>query len=406
MAMGTADIIPGVSGGTIALILGVYTELIDTIKGVTPHILLLLLAFMSDRSQENAQAIKTELRRLNLGFALTLGAGIFTAIVIGSMTIPPLMEAYPEAMRALFFGLIVASVFVPFRMIEVATARMTAIVAFCAALGAAFGFAVTDPSHVFEPGQEWTSVEARGGETLKDVTRRAPSAMSSEQVYWAEENSRLRATVARTSPELAADLAALHEQNLEPTRDKATLKTRAKPYDQIVLPEGTPVEAPRPALWFVFFSGLIAICAMILPGISGSYILLILDVYFFILNALKGFVTALASGQFPVTQLSYVAVFCVGCAIGLLGFARVLSTLLEKYPPQTLGVLVGLMLGCLRGIWPFRRMEGAVEVNIMPATLDSTVISAIVAGAIGFAIVAIFTYVGHVRSQGAAVHEG
>ncbi len=405
--MGTADIIPGVSGGTMALILGIYRELIETIKGVSPRILLLILGWLAgSRSEEDVDDIRAELRRLNLGFAFTLGAGIFSAIVVGSMTIPPLMEAYPEAMRALFFGLILASVFVPFRMIRVDTARMTAIVALCATLGAVFGFSVTNPSYVFEPSQEWTTVESEGKETLKTLTRRAPSSLSSEQVYWSPRNEELRKTIESQSPDLAAELDALHQANLEPTFDKATLKARAAPYDTVEVPAGTPVEVPRPALWFVFVSGLIAICAMILPGISGSYILLILDVYFFILNALKGFLTTLAGGQFPATQFSYVAIFCVGCAIGLLGFARVLSLLLKKYPPQTLGVLVGLMVGCLRGIWPFRRMEGAVEVNTFPVAFDGTVVSVIVSGLIGFTIVAIFTYVGHVRSEGDAVHEG
>src|SRR5690606_27607896 len=126
------------------------------------------------------------------------------------------------------------------------------------------------------------------------------------------------------------------------------------PYDEVIVPAGTPVRVPRPELWFVFVSGLIAICAMILPGISGSYLLLILGNYFFILNALKGFLKTAASLQLPLNQGAYVVVFCLGCGIGLLGFARVLSYLLREHAVPTLGVLVGLMIGCLRGIWPFR----------------------------------------------------
>src|SRR5690606_17192868 len=98
--------------------------------------------------------------------------------------------------------------------------------------------------------------------------------------------------------------------------DKDAIKARSAPYDELVVPAGTPVHVPRPTLWFIFFAGMIAICAMILPGISGSYILLILGAYFFVLNALKGFLTTLASGAVPWNQGVYVAVFCIGCAIG------------------------------------------------------------------------------------------
>ncbi|MEZ4459833.1 MAG: DUF368 domain-containing protein [bacterium] len=155
-------------------------------------------------------------------------------------------------------------------------------------------------------------------------------------------------------------------------------------------------------MWFVFVAGVIAICAMILPGISGSYILLILGVYFFILNALKGFLSTLAHGELPLTQGSYVVVFVLGCAIGILSFARFLSYMLHNHAPGTLAVLVGLMLGCLRGIWPFRHSIDGVEANFIPASFDSSVGVALVCVLAGMAVVGTFTWLGRAKEEGTA----
>ncbi len=159
IAMGTADVIPGVSGGTLALILGIYRDLVDTIKGLSPRILLLIMTWLrSGRSAENWVAIVTELKRMNLEFLIVLAAGIGTAIVIGSAVIPGLMDAYPVAMRAFFFGLILASVYVPLRMIGTASKVMMATIAICAGVGGVIGFSLTDPSRSYETTSEWTSI--------------------------------------------------------------------------------------------------------------------------------------------------------------------------------------------------------------------------------------------------------
>lgn len=399
--MGTADIIPGVSGGTIALILGIYRELVETIRGLSPRLLVLLVGWLrSGRSNSHWDAVVHEWERLNTTFLFTLGFGIVTAIGIGSMTIPTLLERYPEAMRALFFGLILASVFVPFRMIDLDSMGARATVALTVTVGGLLGFALTDPSHVFEPSQEWVEVEAKAGETLKDITRRSPSSMPTHQVYWSSQNVELRERLSEVNPETARELAG-DGVDSNAVVNKNAAKAKAEPYDAIEIPEGTPVKIPRPTLWFIFLAGLIAICAMILPGISGSYILLILGAYFFILNALKGFISSVLAFTFPGTQVLFVGVFCAGCAIGILGFARILSFLLARYTAGTLGVLVGLMVGCLRGIWPFRQMEGSVEANVLPAAFDATVISALIAALAGFVVVAVMTYVGS-RSRGSS----
>ena len=101
----------------------------------------------------------------------------------------------------------------------------------------------------------------------------------------------------------------------------------------------TMTEAP---LWFVFLSGAIAICAMILPGISGAFILILMGMYGYVVGALK-------SMEFPV-----ILTFGTGCALGLISFSRVLSWMFNKYHCQTLALLTGFMLGSLNKIWPWK----------------------------------------------------
>ena len=298
ICMGIADVIPGVSGGTLALILGVYKELVDTIKGLNPRFLLPLFAWVKTRSDADRAELVRALRALNLGFLLTLGAGIATALAIGSVVIPHLMEQYPVQMRAFFFGLIIASVWVPFRMIGISTTKVAGIVGATIIGGLAFGLVVTDPSNSYETTREWFEVTSEG-ESLEDLTRKGPSALASADVFWAAENAALRDAVQASDPATFEKLWAAHAAESSGVTGKEAIKARSAPYDEIVVPAGTPVQVPRPEIWFVFVAGLVAICAMILPGISGSYILLIFNVYFFILNALKGFLQSLAAGVIP-----------------------------------------------------------------------------------------------------------
>jgi putative membrane protein len=133
---------------------------------------------------------------------------------------------------------------------------------------------------------------------------------------------------------------------------------------------------------------------MILPGISGSYILLILGAYFFVLNAIKGSVESLLAGNVPLQQGSFVGLFILGAGIGILSFARLLGYLLDEYTSLTLAGLLGLMVGCLRGIWPFRAIEAGVSVNTLPTAFDTHVVHAMATFLIGVAIVATLTYFG------------
>ena len=396
ICMGIADVIPGVSGGTLALILGIYKELVDSIKGLNLRFVPALLRWLKSRDDADRAELIKRLGELNLPFLVTLGAGIASAIAIGSVTVPFFIENYPVQTRAFFFGLIVASVWVPFRMIDFGGARAAATVVITVCVGIAAGWILTNPGTTYESTREWFEVQSQG-QTLKEVSRLGPSAMATADVFWAPQNEALRAAVAETDASKFAELEALHAAETNQTVDKAAMKARSAPYESIEVPEGTPVNVPRPELWFVFVSGMIAICAMILPGISGSYILLILGNYFFVLNALKGMLTTAASGALPVNQTMFVFVFCAGCGIGLLGFARVLSYLLHARPVPTLGVLVGLMIGCLRGIWPFRSTVDGIVTNVWP-TATHSILSAAAMCVFGIAVVGLFTWLSRDRT--------
>lgn len=242
-AMGVADIIPGVSGGTIAFVSGIYEQLIAAINSVRPTYaisFLKLLIFLPNREKRQEQ-----LRQLSLihwGFILPLATGIISAVLIMARIIPPLMQSYPFYMYSLFFGLIVFSVPIVFK-------NMTRDISSYLVLGA---FAIL--------------------------------------MYLA----------------------------MGPLRGF----------------EGST------ALAYVFLSGAIAICAMVLPGISGSYILVLLGQYVIVLDALH------------TRDLVLLSVFIAGIGVGLLSFARLLRYLLNSYHSATMAALTGIMIGGLRVIWP------------------------------------------------------
>ena len=244
LLMGAADIIPGVSGGTMALILGIYNRLVTAIS----HVDRTLLGHLTHRRWSDAA------KHLDLRFLIALGAGIATGIVALGSLMHLLLEDYTQYTLAAFFGLIAASSLLVGRMIEKWTPGIVTLVA----LGAAVAL--------------W-------------IVRQ---------------------------------------------------------------PALTP---PPDALWYVFVCGVIGICAMILPGISGAFILLILGKYHDITGIIKDTLKLIITSDNVLT----VFVFAAGCAIGLISFSKVLRWLLARHESQTMGVLCGFMLGSLWKIWPFQR---------------------------------------------------
>ena len=236
ICMGTADVIPGVSGGTIALITGIYDELVGTIAAVDSAAVRCLAR---GRFSEG-------LTRLNAGFLVPLLAGIGLAIVSLAKLITYLLATHPQPVWGFFTGLIIASALFVRNQIE----RWRAAAWISLILGTVAGFGITS-----------------------------------------------------------------------------------------LVPVQTGTE-----LYKFFFTGMVAIVAMILPGLSGSFLLVILGKYQQVFTAVHE------------RHLAVIAVFVAGCAIGLLAFSRALKWLLARYHSGTMAFLVGLMLGSLRKVWPFRRV--------------------------------------------------
>ena len=234
--MGTADVVPGVSGGTMALILGIYQQLINAIKSFD------LLWFRSILRFD----IKTLLHRPHFTFLIPLGLGIFAALIFFTRVIPlpVLIKTYPEQVYGLFFGLISGSIVI--LMYEIRQIILQDFIALM--VGVILGL------YVF---------------------------------------------------------------NLIPT----------------TTPDDT---------WFIFISGAVAICAMLLPGISGSFILLMLKKYAYVLNGIGHF------------DFAIIIPFGLGVVTGLMLFSRFLSWLLDRFYKLTLLFIIGLLIASLWVIWPFQ----------------------------------------------------
>ena len=273
--MGAANVIPGISGGTIAFILGIYEELIRSIKAFDLKFIKLLCRF---RFKEAFSALDGK-------FLSAIFLGIAVAIFTLSKVISQLLSSKPILIYSFFFGLILASIPIIARIIK-----------------------------------NWTTAKV-----------------------------------------MAVCLTAL-----------------ATYFFVGMVPFTTPEAA-----WFVFFSGALAISTMILPGISGAFVLVLLGKYQFILDAVNQ------------RDLFVLGVFSLGMVVGIAGFVRVLSWLFNKHHDLTVTILTGIVIGSLRKIWPWKEVvcsmttsRGKVipieEVNILPGQLSGEVLLALVVMAFGF----------------------
>lgn len=272
MAMGAADVVPGVSGGTIAFIAGIYDELINSIKSINMHSLKLLFT----------GNLAGFWKAVNGNFLFALLLGIAISVFSLAKLITYLLVNEPVLVWSFFFGLVLASTWFVSKDIK---------------------------------GWNWKTV--------------AGFVFGAAVAYYI--------TVA------------------------------------------TPAETST-NLMFIFLCGAIAICAMILPGISGSFILVLLGKYFYVMEAVK------------TLDLVVLGVFAFGAALGITSFSRVLSYALRNFRNITLSVLSGFMLGSLNKVWPWKEVEKLVsdghevmiEHNVAPNT---EVAEAVVLMLIGFILV-------------------
>jgi putative membrane protein len=234
--MGGADVIPGVSGGTIAFITGIYEELLHSLKSIDFTAFTLLRKFQ----------LLAFWNHINGNFLLAVLAGIATSAISMARILSYLLDHYPIMVWSFFFGLILISS--PLILRTIKKWRSGVIVAFLA--GAVIAYTIT-----------------------------------------------------------------------------------------ILSPTQTPE-----ALWFIFFAGCIAICAMILPGISGAFILLLLGKYEFIIRSLLD------------VNIAVIAVFIIGCVVGLISFSHLLTWILDHYHDLTIALLGGFMIGSLNKVWPWKEV--------------------------------------------------
>ena len=254
-AMGAADIVPGVSGGTMAFILGIYDELLDAIHAVDMTFIRRILTLKWREAFEN----------FPWKFLLALALGIGTAILTLASVLHWALEEYPVYIWAFFFGLIVASIVLVRKRVE-----------------------------------SWNVVNI-----------------------------------------LAAIVAAV---------------------GAFILVGSTPSETPHTPILLVL-SGALAICAMILPGISGAFILVLLGKYAYVLGAVKNF------------DIFTIALVGVGAVAGLVSFARLLRWMLNKNHDLVVAILTGFMLGSLRKVWPWKTFETISETFVRETNFIPTVVN-------------------------------
>lgn len=250
--MGSADIVPGVSGGTMALILGIYERLLNAIKSVNG---VFIKSFFTLKW-------KTAFKELHIMFLAFLFMGTLIALAFFTRVVPlqVYMFTHPEIVFGLFFGLIVGSIYILYKTLnEISWQEILMSV-----IGVGIGLWIVN-----------------------------------------------------------------------------------------LVPADTP---DHPV--FVFFSGMIAICAMILPGISGSYLLLIMRKYDFLLSNIGKI-----GGVETVDGIIALIPFWIGAIVGLAAFSRFLSWLLDRYHSQTISVLIGFLIGSLFVIWPYQNRDFVEQVR-------------------------------------------
>ena len=294
LAMGAADVVPGVSGGMIAFISGIYQELIDSINNVNLSVLKTL----------KKDGLKAAWQQVNGGFLLALLSGIFISVLTFSKIITHLLEDHPILVWSFFFGLIIASI-----------------------------------ALIWKETSNWKVV---------DILALVIGIVLSYYI-----------TIAR------------------------------------------PVSSPD-SYWYIFLSGFIAIIAMILPGISGAFILLLMGSYETVIGTINKFREGIVKFDMAILgdAMLKLSVFALGAIIGLKSFSKILHWMFEKHKNTTLALLIGFMAGSLNKVWPWKQVletrintHGEVvpfiENSILPQNFEGNpqVMTAIILAIVGFFVI-------------------
>lgn len=316
LCMGAADIVPGISGGTVAFIMGIYPGLLESLKSFNAHSLKLLVCL---EWREFHRSVKWQ-------FLLALVGGIAVSFLTLAQVFHHILgdEVYRTYLYAAFLGLIIASIGFCARQLH----RWRAVHFGCLLIGASIAFAFTG-----------TQFQKKSEGTYYRVS--VPLSDSRLAVNYAEgylldiSESILSAMLAK---------AVITPDTFVQTSDKS-ISGRAKDFVNPTYSRGLDP--------WIICCGAIAISAMLLPGISGSYLLTILGMYGVVIAALADFVGGLKRGVFETDAFFVLSSMMIGIVIGALLFSRVVSWLLKHYHDGTVSTLTGFMVGALGAVWPF-----------------------------------------------------
>ncbi|CAM3664565.1 DUF368 domain-containing protein [Flavobacterium gelidilacus] len=294
IAMGAADVVPGVSGGTIAFISGIYQELIDSINGINLSLLKTL----------KKEGLKAAWKKANASFLLSLVIGIGISVLTFSKIITHLLASKPIMVWSFFFGLIIASILLIWK--QITKWEIVSIVALI--IGVILTYYIT-----------------------------------------------------------------------------------------IARPVSSPESYP-----YLFLSGFIAIIAMILPGISGAFILLLMGSYETVISTINQFREGLTQMNMELlsTAMMKLGVFAIGAIIGLKSFSKILHWMFERHKNTTLALLIGFMIGSLNKVWPWKEVLETrinshgetvpfLEKSILPQEFngDAQVLTSILLAVFGFLVI-------------------
>ena len=395
--MGLADVVPGVSGGTVALILGIYTRLIAAVGSVGPEMLRRIrrrsfrsLVWEGLTDPDRLRGVPEGTQAAQLLLLASVVAGVVPAIAVGAQVLPPLLGAHPEQMRGLFLGLVAASVTIPVRRMRRRSFGRWTLVAVAAA-ATAWLAGLPQPSARHAGGTVTLELTGSAANPLRltprNLTLTAPGEGGRPDVeYGLRAAQAVPAGTTTVEVEVVARMAG-RAGNLPP----GSIRAWDGPAEISSALQTSALTGGRdPSLAYVFAGGVVAVSAMVLPGISGSFVLLLLGLYHFVLHSLA---LALRHGDFAATVV--VVTMLAAMATGLLTFSRILKHLFARWMGRSLAVLVGLMIGSLRRLWPFvEHAPDGREVMILPGTGDPEVVTVGLMFCAGVAAVLLLDMVG------------
>jgi len=315
--LGTANIIPGVSGGTFLLVFKIYGRVFAILNRINKSLIFRFAAIVFSLVKNlgkngSVQSLVAFLEETDILFLFKLIVGALTAIILLSSLMKYLLVHHFVYTYSLFFGLIMVSIIIPVKMLK----SLKGSAAFMILLGMALTVFISGSVNPYDKVKiksdnlesRYQSLYPQGNSSLVLQTERQPGKQSGSQFEKGEGKTK--------------------ESDLFKFVGKYTIKEYV----------------------YAAFCGVVSISAMVLPGISGSLVLILMGAYFDVISA----ISVLKSGQ--LDTLAFLCCFGIGIVVGGLLFARLISFVLNRYYTATMALLIGLMVGSLHALWPFKQV--------------------------------------------------